>query len=131
MIKKLQKIKDSISPGKKVLFDDKNEFNDDYIELREKSDSDKKANIYVRYCVLDEFSDVKPILDFIREGYSVCLIKIKALKAKDINELKRAISKIKKVSEVMGGSVVGMDEDYLIASPSFVKVFKGTASSND
>ena len=124
-MKKLQKIKESLRPSKNVFVDYDDGGGDDYIELKEKS-LEKQANIYVRYCVLDEFEDVKPILDFIRDGYSICVIKIKALKEKDINELKRAISKIKKVSEVMEGDVVGMDEDYLIASPSFVQVFKGT-----
>jgi len=124
MISKLQKIKESLKPSKSLILDGDDE-SDDYIELKEKT-LEKQANIYVRYCTLDEFEDVKPILDFIREGYSVCIIKIKDLKEKDINELKRAISKIKKVCEVMEGDVVGMDEDYLIASPSFVKVFKGT-----
>ncbi len=99
--------------------------NEGYIELTEKP-ATKQANIYIRYCVLDEFSDVKPVLDFMREGYSICIVKIKPLKEKDINELKRAITKIKRVVDVMGGDVVGMDEDYLIVSPNFVKVFKGT-----
>ncbi len=99
--------------------------NSGYIELTEKPQG-KQANIYVRYCVLDEFGDVKPILDFMRDGYSICIVKIKILKDKDINELKRAITKIKRICDVVGGDVVGMDEDYLIVSPNFVKVFKGT-----
>lgn len=125
MIKKLKRLKESLIPQKSINMDYDEVNGDDYIELSENDKKSEEANIYVRYCTLDEFKDVKPILDFIREGYSICLIKIKALKDKDISELKRAISKIKKVAEVTNGSVVGMDEDYLIASPSFVKVFKG------
>ena len=127
MIKKLRKLKETIkkvnNKPKKIKVQ---ETNGDYIELTEKEALDRRTNLFVRYCILDEFSDVKPILDFIREGYSVCVIKIKPLKDKDINELKRAISKIKKVCDVMEGDIVGMDEDYLIATPSFVKVSKGT-----
>jgi SepF-like predicted cell division protein (DUF552 family) len=122
MLKKLKKLKENIKKKDEPANFDLNE--DSYIELQEKP-TEKQAKIYVRYCVLDAFEDVKPILDFVREGSSICLIKIKALRSKDISELKRAISKIKKVCEVMDGNVVGMDEDYLIASPSFVKVFKG------
>ncbi|MBD3312466.1 DUF552 domain-containing protein [archaeon] len=125
VMKKLKKLKEKISPNKLVLKDEGGS-SEDYIELKDKSkNNSESAHIFVRYCVLDAFEDVKPILDFIREGYSVCIIKIKALKSKDINELKRAISKIKKVCEVMDGTVVGMDEDYLIVTPSFVKVSKG------
>lgn len=119
---KLKRLKESLKSKKDVVIDYTP--SDEYIELKEKP-TDKQTNIYLRYCVLDSFEDVKAIMDFMREGYSVCVVKIKALKDKDINELKRAISKIKKVCEVMNGDVVGMDEDYLIASPSFVKVTKG------
>ncbi|MFA5406234.1 MAG: cell division protein SepF [Candidatus Nanoarchaeia archaeon] len=130
MIRKLRRLTQSIKPKK---YDDDNYGEStSYIELTDKPVVDKQAKIYVRYCNLDSFEDVKPILDFVRDGYSVCVIKIKALKEKDINELKRAISKIKRVCEVMEGDVVGMDEDYLIVAPSFVKVSKGTGlSSND
>ncbi len=121
---RIKRIKERFSNSPKE--NEASERNDEgYIELTEKP-AGKQANIYVRYCILDEFSDVKPILDFMREGYSICIVKIKLLKDKDINELKRAITKIKRVCDVMGGNVVGMDEDYLIASPNFVKVFKGS-----
>lgn len=128
MIKRLSKIKQSLKSGIKVESDYENGSND-YIELKEKPSQSKEANVYVRYCVLDAFEDVKTVLDLVRDGNSICIIKIKPLKSKDINELKRAISKIKKVCEVMNGDVIGMDEDYLIVSPSFVKVFKGTGNA--
>jgi SepF-like predicted cell division protein (DUF552 family) len=118
---KLRKLRENLKSRKAPQEETPRE---EYIELKEKS-TNEQANIFVRYCVLDAFEDVKSILDFIRDGYSICLIKIKALKDKDISELKRAISKIKKVCEVTNGNVVGMDEDYLIASPSFVQISKG------
>lgn len=75
--------------------------------------------------MLNEFGDVKNILDLLRDGNSMCIIKIKPLKDRDINDLKRAISKVKRVCEVMEGDLVGMDEDYLIAHPKFIKICKG------
>ena len=129
MIKKLQKLKQSLS--KKRFSTDYEEMDDDYIELKEQPPKNREFNVFVKYFTLDAFEDVKPILDDLREGNSICIIKIKPLKERDITELKRAISKIKKVCEVMDGDVIGMDEDYLIASPSFVKVFKGSARQND
>lgn len=121
MIEKLKRIKQSIGNARKMTLD--YDLDDDYIELKEQN-THTESNIMLRYCVIDSFEDVKPILDFLREGNSICVIKIKDLRDKDINELKRGISKIKKVCEVMDGEVVGMDEDYLIASPSFVKISK-------
>ncbi len=128
MIKRLQKIKDSLRSVKTIPIKGSEEDND-YIELKEQPINDEQASIFFRYFVFDAFEDVKPVLDFIREGSSICLIKIKPLKNSDISELKRAINKIKKVAEVVGASVLGMDEDYVIITPSFVKVFKGSGMS--
>jgi len=100
--------------------------NEDYIELTD-SPADKKSSgtLMVYYCVLNEFGDIKTVLDLLRGTNAMCIIKIKPLKDKDINELKRAITKIKRVCEVMEGDVVGMDEDYLIAHPKNIKICKG------
>lgn len=125
MIKKLEMLRQSLKARKNKEFIEYEPGEETgYIELREEKPAEKQATIQMRYCVMNSFEDVKNVLEFLRDGYSICIIKIKSLKEKDINELKRAIAKIKKVCEVMEGDVVGMDEDYLIASPSFVKFSK-------
>ena len=66
------------------------EFTDDYIEL-ETDLKTAKAKVMVRPFMIEEFTDIKPVLDAVREGYTIALVNIRLLKDKDIVELKRAV----------------------------------------
>ncbi len=93
----------------------------DFIEIdleQEKSDS----RILVKTFVLKVYEDINPILNALREGYTIAVIDIKQLKSKDVVELKRAISKIKKTVEALEGKIAGFGENTVIATPS--KVFE-------
>ena len=92
----------------------------DFIEIdleQEKSDS----KILIKTFVLKVYEDVNPILNALREGYTIAVIDIKHLKSKDVIELKRAISKIKKTVDALDGKIAGFGENTVIATPS--KVF--------
>ena len=96
---------------------------DEYVEVTPQKDP-SKAKVQIKYIVLTDYADIKPILDYVREGYYIVFAKIKELKTKDVTELKRAILKIKKTCEAVGGDVVGIDEDFLLVVPSFARVSK-------
>jgi len=53
---------------------------------------------------------------------------IKDLRKKDINELKRAVERLKKTCTAMNGDIVGVDEDFLIITPQFAKIYRGKAA---
>jgi len=89
----------------------------------------KKAKVIVRPFVLRSFEDVTPILNALREGYTIAVIDFKALKAKDIIELKRAISKIKKTVDALEGSISGFGENIIIATPEFAEIYRSKSSS--
>ncbi|MDD5417405.1 MAG: cell division protein SepF [Candidatus Nanoarchaeia archaeon] len=97
----------------------------DFIELSPEMGRDATANIMFKYYILKDFSDIKSIISGLREGHTIALMKINQLKTKDISELRRAIAKIKKTCEAMGGSLIGVDENWVVATPSYVKVDKG------
>ena len=93
----------------------------DFIEIdleQEKSDS----RILIKTFVLKVYEDINPILSSLREGYTIAVIDIKHLKSKDVVELKRAISKIKKTVEALEGKIAGFGENTVIATPS--KIFE-------
>jgi len=98
---------------------------EEFIELEPDEMRKKAAKIYVKYFILTDFADIKPVIDSLREGYTIALLKIKPLKDKDMNELKRAISKVKRTCEAIDGEIVGIDEDWIIAAPNFVEVYRG------
>lgn len=86
----------------------------------------KDSKVLVKTFLLKEYEDINPILNSLREGYTIAVIDIKTLKSKDVIELKRVISKIKKTIEAMEGSIAGFGENTVIAVPSFAKIQKGT-----
>lgn len=104
---------------KKMMAKDE-EISPDFIEIdleQEKSDS----KVYVKTFSLKVYEDINPILNSLREGYTIAVIDIKTLKSKDVVELKRAISKIKKTVEALEGKIAGFGDNTIIATPS--KVF--------
>lgn len=118
----------AFNPFKKILGKEE-DFSPDFIEIdleQEKSDS----KILIKTFVLKVYEDITPILNSLREGYTIAVIDIRTLKSKDVIELKRAISKIKKTVEALEGKIAGFGENTIIATPS--KVFdiqKGTTEN--
>ncbi len=84
----------------------------------------KKAKVLVRPFVLKTFEDITPVLNSLREGYTIAIIDIKPLRTKDVIELKRAISKIKKTADALEGSIAGFGENIIIVTPSFAEIHK-------
>lgn len=97
----------------------------DYIEVDVGKEEAKKTRIVVRPFILNTFEDVNRVLEVLREGYTIALIDIKPLKQKDIVELKRAVSKLKKTVDALEGNIAGFGENTIVATPSFVEVYKG------
>lgn len=97
---------------------------EEYVELDNVSSDDKHSKVIVRPFVINDFSDVKPILDAMRQGATIGLINIKPLKSKDLVELKRAINKIKKTCDAINGDIAGFGDDYLVVAPSFAEIYR-------
>jgi len=105
---------------------DIDEVEDEYVELDVLGDTaeETKAKVIVRPFVMNDFSDIKPVLDSLRVGHTICLINIKPLKNKDLVELKRAINKLKKTCDAIEGDIAGFGDDYLVVAPSFAKIHR-------
>ena len=113
--------------------DDGMDSGESYVEVQNSNPNrDEKAKVMVRPFVMEEFEDIKEVLDCLREGTTIALVNIKPLKDKDLVELKRAISKLRKTCEAIEGDIAGFGEDYVVAVPYFAKIFRNipTASSD-
>ncbi len=105
---------------------------DNYVELETGASSkEDKAKVMVRPFVMEEFEDIKTVLDVLREGTTIALINIKPLREKDLVELKRAISKLRKTCEAIEGDIAGFGEDYVVAVPHFARIHRNTLSADD
>jgi SepF-like predicted cell division protein (DUF552 family) len=103
---------------------------EEYVELDTSRSSEGGQKIIVKPFVLEDFTDIKPILDALREGNTICLVNIRPLKEKDLIELKRAINKLKKTTDAIEGDVAGFSDDYIVITPSFAEIYrsKGTTA---
>jgi SepF-like predicted cell division protein (DUF552 family) len=99
------------------------EGHEDYVEVGQEGSGDR-AKVVVRPFMLDDFEDVRQILDSLREGYTIALVNIKPLKEKDLVELKRAINKLKKTCDAIEGDIAGFGEDYIVAVSSFAQIYR-------
>lgn len=94
-----------------------------YVELENDGEM-SKSKVLVRPFMLDDFDDVKPVLDSLREGYTIALVNIRPLKDKDLVELKRAINKLKKTTDAIEGEIAGFGDDFLVITPSFASIYR-------
>jgi len=104
------------------------EFQDDYVEIGgDSKERPSKARILIRPYVIEDFSDIKPTLDALREGTTIALLNIKPLKEKDIVELKRAVNKLKKTCDAIDGDIAGFGDDWIVVTPGFAQVYRSNA----
>ncbi|MBI2111950.1 cell division protein SepF [Candidatus Woesearchaeota archaeon] len=99
---------------------------DSYVEVDTGPAKEDRSKVIVRPFVMEDFEDIKDILDVLREGRTIALVNIKPLREKDLVELKRAISKLRKTCEAIDGDIAGFGEDYVVAVPYFAQIFRST-----
>lgn len=104
------------------VFKKKNEIDEDeYIELSMEEEKNKEGKIKIVIENLSSVADSDRIQEKIREG-KIVFFKIKELREKDLDELKRAVSRISKTCSAIGGDIAGVSEDWIIATPSFAVI---------
>jgi SepF-like predicted cell division protein (DUF552 family) len=101
----------------------------DYVEIDSSAIQKAKKKVIVKTYFMEDFENVKDILDDLRAGDTIALVNIKPLKEKDIIELKRAINKLKKTCDAIEGEIAGFGEDYIVITPSFAKIHRSKQTS--
>lgn len=113
----LGKIKEKIQPRKEEA-DPENEF----LEIDE-AGLVKEEKVSVKIATLNDYIDSDRIQQLVRDG-NIVFLRIKDLRAKNVAELKRAVEKLKKTVVAMNGDIVGVDEDFLVITPNFARVYR-------
>lgn len=114
-----------IKEGFAKVFSRVKEPKEEYIEIDLGAVAPKRAKILIRPFILKVFEDINPVLNVLREGYTIAVVDIKHLKSKDIVELKRAIAKLKKTCDALEGGIAGFGDNIIIAAPSFAEIYRG------
>ncbi len=96
----------------------------DYVELDTSLEESEKGKIIVRTFNLTDFTDIKPVIDALREGNTIILLNIRPLKDKDMIEMKRAINKVKKTVDAVEGDIAGFGDDYIVVTPKLAEIYR-------
>src|SRR3989344_2925851 len=94
----------------------------DYVEIDANSQETPRQKVLIKLFTLRTYDDVNNILNVLREGYTIAIIDIKVLRSKDVIELKRSISKIKKTVDALEGNIAGFGENTIIVTPGFATI---------
>ncbi len=113
--------------GLKKMFGKKEGQTDEYVEIDLGNNEPSKSKVIVKPFILKSFEDVAAVLNSLREGYTIAVVDIRPLRSKDVIELKRAISKIKKTADALEGSIAGFGENIIIVTPQFAEIYKPNA----
>jgi len=103
---------------------------DEYLEI-DLEEKKQEKKILVKLFLLKDYDDVNEVLNALREGYTIAVVDISILRKKDSIELKRAISKVKKTTDALEGSIAGFGENLIIVTPSFAKIEKHTPTQKE
>ena len=121
-------IKEKLFKGKKEP-EYGNHIEEEYVQVDSVKEKGPRAKILIKPYVVEDFADIKPALDALREGTTIALVNIRPIKEKDIVELKRAVNKIKKTCDAIGGDIAGFGDDWIVVTPSFAMVDRGDSTA--
>ena len=94
-----------------------------YMELESNQEAPSEK-ITVQIENLAYLADVERIQEKLRRNV-ILIVNMKELKDKDMNELKHAVTKIKKTCFALDGDIVAVSNDWLVAPPKGAKKKRG------
>ena len=95
----------------------------DYLELEIEKGERPSEKLLIQVENMNSYEDSDRIQRKVREG-SILLVKIKNLREKDMNELKRTIARVRKTCIAINGDIAGIGDDWIIVTPSKARVHR-------
>jgi len=100
---------------------------DKYVELEVEETGEVPENkVKIIIEKVESFVSADKVLRNVRDG-NIVFAKIKELKESNLDELKSVISKIRTHVTNMGGDIVGAGDEWIIVTPSSVKIHRDEA----
>lgn len=93
---------------------------EDFVELDAQT-TEETQKVVVRAETLKEFDDVEDVQERLREK-QIVWVNIRPLKQKDMTKLKRAVKRLKKTVKSVDGDIAGVDEDWIVVTPSYAEI---------
>lgn len=102
---------------------------DDFVELDAEM-SEGEDDVVIRAVTLEEFGDVEEAQKHLRDDHIVW-INISPIKDRDMTDLKRAVKRLKKTVRNIDGDMAGVDEDWIVACPSYATIARNSDQIED
>ena len=100
--------------------DDKDDI-DEYLEIPLEIEQQQHVKIMIEK--METYGSVDKVLRKVREG-NIVVVHIKQMRDQNMDQLKAAVSKIKAITEGIGGDVVGVGYEWLVVTPPNFKIDK-------
>ena len=112
-------------PFKKLLekLKKREEKPEEEIEIKEEAFKEE-IRPKIRVEKLTSYADVSKIQEFLRNG-EIVFLSIKELKNSNLSDLKKAVDKLKNTISAIDGDIVGVDDSYLLLTPSYARIQRG------
>ncbi|MCS7106443.1 MAG: cell division protein SepF [Candidatus Aenigmarchaeota archaeon] len=85
------------------------------------AEEEEKPQVQVRVETLHDFVDVDRITRLVKEG-NIVFLRTAQMQKHDLGEFRNSVEKLKRVSKQFGWDIVGLEEGYIIVTPSFARV---------
>ncbi|HLD48862.1 MAG TPA: cell division protein SepF [archaeon] len=93
---------------------------EEYVELGH-AEQPAGGKTHIEIENLNDFADSDRLQKKVRDG-SVLLVKVRDLRLKDMNELKKAIARVRKTCLAIDGDITGVGDDWLILAPASARI---------
>lgn len=107
----------------KSLFGKLKQNEEDYVTLGKGEDEVVQDKMLVHIERMADYADADRIQQRMRDGH-IMLVKIRDLRQKDINELKKAVTKIRKTCLALDGDIAGLGDDWIIVTPATGRIHR-------
>ena len=95
----------------------------EYLELEIEREGGSTEKLLIQVEKMDSYEDSDRIQRKVREG-NILMVKIKNLRENDMNELKRAIARVRKTCIAINGDIAGIGDDLIIVTPPKARVHR-------
>nr|MDO8098041.1 cell division protein SepF [Candidatus Njordarchaeota archaeon] len=90
---------------------------------------DESDVIYIKSMDLQGLSDIQQVSGEL-EGGNIVIMYIGRLQYGQSRELRRVVDQLRGICRSIGGDIAQLGQDYIVITPSFVKIYKKSSSQN-
>ena len=81
-----------------------------------------QSRLKLSLMVMERYVDIEKVLARFRKADTVLLVRVSPLRDKDMNELRKAVDRLKTHCEVTGSDLAALDDNWIVLVPPVVEI---------